>query len=75
MKYYPLQAQKLRDEEKVTMFIDFTHLLQFQFDERGGFIFVNSVVKEYTRFEPFLRKAVTQFMTDKGHPAPKGRQY
>lgn len=55
------------------MFIDFTHLLQFQFDDKAGFIFVQAIVKEYNRFEPFLRKAVTQFMTDKGHPPPKGR--
>jgi len=53
------------------MFIDFTHLLQFQFDDKSGFVFVTAIVKEYNRFEPFLRKAVTQFMTDRGHLEPE----
>ncbi len=54
------------NEEKVALFVDFTHLLQFRFDEAGGFNFVTSVVKEYHRFEPFLRKAIVQFMSDIG---------
>ena len=46
------------------MFIDFSHLLQHRFDEASGFNFVTSLVKEYNRFEEFLRKAVLQFLTD-----------
>jgi DNA replication licensing factor MCM6 len=57
------------NEEKVALFVDFTHLLQFRFDESSGFNFVTSVVKEYHRFEPFLRKAITQFMSDIGFSA------
>jgi len=48
------------------MFIDFSHLMQFKFDENGGFNFVTTIVKEYQRFEPFLKKALTQFITDLG---------
>jgi hypothetical protein len=58
---------KLVSEEKVTMFIDFSHLLQFRFDESHGFNFVTSVVKEYQRFEVQLRKAVTQCVSDLGY--------
>ena len=54
------------NEEMVALFVDFTHLLQFRFDESSGFNFVTSVVKEYHRFEPFLRKAIVQFMSDIG---------
>ena len=46
------------------MFIDFSHLLQHRIDEASGFNFVTSLVKEYNRFEHFLRKAVLQFLTD-----------
>ena len=49
------------------MFIDFAHLMQFHFDETGGFMFVSAIVKEYLRFEPFLRKAVNQFICDLGY--------
>jgi hypothetical protein len=45
------------------MFIDFTHLLHYQnVDESGSlstFNFVNAIVKDYNRFEVYLRKAVT----------------
>jgi DNA replication licensing factor MCM6 len=57
------------------MFIDFTHLLQYQFDDKGGLNFVTAIVKEFNRFEPYLKKAVAQFMADLGHPPPKQRQY
>ena len=57
------------------MFIDFTHLLNYPFDDKGGINFVTAIVKEYNRFEPYLKKAVSQFMADLGHPSPKQRQY
>jgi len=44
-------------DEKVMLQIDFSHLLTFRFDDAGGFMFVSAIVKEYLRFEPFLRKA------------------
>ena len=64
VKYYVLQAEKLKAEEKVTMFIDFSHLLQFRFNDQN---FITSVVNQYHRYEVYMRKAVTQFMTDLGH--------
>ena len=53
-------------EEKVALFIDFAHLMQFRFDENTGFMFVTAIVKEFQRFEPFLRKALAQFISDLG---------
>ncbi len=67
IKYYVLQAEKLKQDEKVTMFIDFSHLLNYRFEDQGGFSFVTGLVKEYNRFEVYLRKAITQFMNDLGH--------
>ena len=58
MRYYQVQGRKLVQEEKEALFIDFTHLMQFPFDITGGFNFVTAIVKEYHRFEPFLRNAV-----------------
>ena len=75
VKYYVIQAEKLRNEEKVTMFIDFSHLMLFKFDENNGLNFVSSIVKEYHRFEPYLRKAITQFMSDLGHQYGKDRYF
>ena len=76
VKYYVLQADKMRQEEKVTMFIDFSHLMQFRFDDANvSFNFVTSLVKEYNRFEVYLRKAVTQFMGDLNYQDQKDRYY
>lgn len=58
------------------MFIDFSHIINFHFDETTpGFMFLNALVKEYNRFEVFLRKAVTQFMSDLGLLDQKQRYY
>jgi len=67
IKYYRILAKKMANEEKVTLFVDFSHLLQFRFDDSVGFNFVTQVVKDYHRFEPFLRKALVQFMSDLGY--------
>ena len=74
VKYYVLQAEKLKAEEKVTMFIDFSHLLQFRFSEQNQ-NFVTNIVNQYHRYEVYLRKAVTQFMTDLGHQYAKDRYF
>lgn len=58
------------------MFIDFSHLLQFpHFDDKNGFNFVAAIVKEYNRYESFLRKAVSQFMSDLGHQYAKEKHF
>lgn len=57
------------------MFIDFSHLLNYRFDEQGGFSFVSALVKEYNRYEVYLRKAITQFMNDLGHQYAKDRYF
>jgi hypothetical protein len=53
-------------EEKMVIFIDFSHLMQFHFDAAQGFNFITAIVKEHQRFEPFLKKAVSQFVCDLG---------
>jgi DNA replication licensing factor MCM6 len=54
----------MKVEEKVTMYIDFTHLLHFRFEDSN---FIDYVVNQYHRYETYMKKAVTQFMNDLGH--------
>ena len=50
--------------------------MTFHFDDQHGFNFVTTIVKEYQRYEPFLRKAVAQFMTDLGYSSySKDKQF
>jgi len=67
-----MQAEKLKIEEKVTMFIDFTHLLHFRFSDEH---FISHIVNNFHRYEVYLRKAVTQFMNDLGHHYGKDRYF
>jgi len=46
----------MKIEEKLTMFIDFHHLLNFQFNDPS---FIDNIVHQFHRYEPYLRKAVT----------------
>lgn len=57
------------------MFIDFSHLMQFGFSNESNLNFMMSVVNQYHRYEVYLRKAVTQFMTDLGHQYAKDRYF
>lgn len=42
-----VQGRKLVQEEKMAIFIDFSHLMQFHFDAAQGFNFVTAIVKEH----------------------------
>jgi hypothetical protein len=65
-----VNAEKLKADEKVTMFIDYNHLINFRFETPN---FVELIVNEYNRFEPYLRRGITQFMSDLGHQYAKDR--
>ncbi len=54
------------------MFIDFSHLMQFSFEDEN---FVSYIVNQFHRYEVYLRKAVTQFMNDLGHQYAKDRYF
>jgi DNA replication licensing factor MCM6 len=60
----------MKNEEKIALYIDFYHLTQFDFKQQD---FVEKIVNEYHRYEPFLRRAAGQFMTDLGHQFSKER--
>lgn len=57
--YYQMQAERLRADEKATMFIDYSHIQKYKFKDSN---FNEAIVIEYHRYEPYLRKALTQFM-------------
>ena len=54
----------MKADEKVTFFIDFNHIGQFRFNLIS---FMDNLVNEYHRYEPYMRKGATQFMNDIGH--------
>ena len=54
----------MKSDEKITMFIDYSHLNQFRFELE---FFIEKITNEFNRFEGYLRRAVTQFMVDLGH--------
>lgn len=57
------------------MFIDFSHLMQYRFSEEEGVHIMAQIVNQYHRYEVYLRKAITQFMTDLGHQYAKDRYF
>lgn len=54
----------MKNDEKVTMFIDYNHLSQFKFSKDQV---LEKLTNEYHRYEGYLRKAVTQFFYELGH--------
>lgn len=57
--YYQQQAEKLRIDEKLTMFVDYSHIQKYKFKDPN---FNEAIVVEYHRYDPYLRKALTTFM-------------
>ena len=51
----------MKSEEKSTLLVDFKHLSYFQFSDG---LFIEKMLGEYTRFEPYLRRAATQFLAN-----------
>ena len=58
IKYYVHQAALMRNEEKQTLSVDYRHLASFQFVDQ---YFMDKLQTEYSRYEPYLRKALTRF--------------
>ena len=56
IKYYVNQAEKLKADEKVNLFVDYSHLINFRFKDDN---FLRLIINEYHRFEPYLRLAIT----------------
>ena len=56
IRYYVKIADELKIEEKRTMYVDFTHMTSFQWEDST---FIDRLQSEYVRFEPYLRQALT----------------
>lgn len=68
IKYYQFQAEKMREQENVTMYIDFTHLTSFEHQDPE---FIRNIVHNYNKFEPDLRRGLTKFMQRYGGGDPQ----
>lgn len=55
------------------MYIDFTHLSGYANWEDPQFI--DRLQSEYVRFEPYMRQALTQFLSDQGHEINHSKWY
>lgn len=64
IKYYVKQLVKMDEMEKVTIFVDYSHMTSFPFQMES---FISNITNEYGRFEPYLKKAATQFVIDNGY--------
>jgi len=60
LRYYMHQAEKMRQQEKVTMYIDFSHLASFPHSDPE---FMSNLVRNFNKFEPDLRRGLVKFMT------------
>lgn len=60
IRYYVNQAQSMKQDEKGTLSVDYRHLSSFQYSDP---LFMDKLLQEYSRYEPYLRRAVTQFLT------------
>lgn len=58
-------------DEKVTMFVDFSHLSRFIFESEE---FVPSIVKKFVRYEEDMRLGLTKFI-DQFKPNVKNAYY
>lgn len=61
IKYYHLQAEKMKVEEKSTMFIDFDHLSSFHTGDDDEDL-AEDIIANFYRFEGNLTKALHAFM-------------
>lgn len=58
-------------DEKVTMFVDFTHLSKFNFESNEV---ISSIVKKFVRYEEDMRVGLTKFI-DLFKPNAKNAYY
>lgn len=61
IKYYHLQAEKMKQEEKTTMFIDFDHLGQFKSRDQTEDL-SEDILANFYRFENSMNMALYNFM-------------
>ncbi|MFO0116439.1 MAG: hypothetical protein ACK521_02050 [bacterium] len=52
MRFYVEQAELIKQYEKTTMQVDFSHLANFRFNEP---YLIDQILQQYVRFEPYLR--------------------
>jgi len=64
IRYYVRQAEKLKAEEQKTLYVDFSHMSSYQWEDPQ---FMDRMQGEYVRFEPYLRQGLTQFLAEQGH--------
>jgi hypothetical protein len=65
LRYYHLMAQEMRRDEKRTLYVDYTHVVDFDDQnnmEEGRLS--DAIVLEYYRLQPFLVEAVSQFVRE-----------
>ena len=70
--YYVLKAEDLKQEEKTTLYVDYQHLVSFAWEDPS---FMDSLMSHYARYEPYLKKALTQFLADNGHAIVQQRWF
>jgi hypothetical protein len=56
IRYYINQSEILKNDEKATLSVDYSHLSSFKFSDQ---LFMDKLCQEYSRYEPYLRQAVT----------------
>ena len=66
IKYYHLQAEKMKADEKTTMYVDFEHICQFNTGDDDEDL-SEDILANFYRFESNLNKALHSFMF-KHHP-------
>mmetsp|Transcript_40996 Transcript_40996/g.53718 ORF Transcript_40996/g.53718 Transcript_40996/m.53718 type:complete len:81 (+) Transcript_40996:230-472(+) len=72
IRYYLRLAETLKIEEQKTLYIDFTHLSSFNWEDPQ---FMDRLQSEYVRFEPYLRQGLTLFLADMGHQVSETKWY
>lgn len=59
LKYYAEVAQKMSQNEEKTMYVNFSHLSNYQHDDPA---FIENIVQFYYKFEPDMNRALTRLM-------------
>ena len=62
----------MKIEEKQTLSVDFGHMSSFEFNDED---FLDAIMTNYSRYEPYLRKALTRFLADCGYHIGKSKHF
>ena len=60
IKFYVQYAQRMAQEERKTMYIDFNHLISYDHSDPK---FLDTLVNKYYEFEKDLRRALEKLMS------------